>query len=166
MLVVPDEIGRTATYRLDLGTATQAQIYTPKVGSNDMELQMVSTNQGKVQLTVTETPIFVVAGTVAPNARVAATAPIEGKTLAEAVRVFPNPTASFVSIHAERVSDSPLEVNLFDAGLGRLHQATKISKTGDAFSAKLDLSQLAGGIYILEIKQDGERVLQKVLKVN
>ncbi|QDK79723.1 carbohydrate-binding protein [Spirosoma sp. KCTC 42546] len=166
VLVVPDEIGRTALYTLDLGTATQAQIYRPKVGSNDMELQTVSTDQGKLLLTVTETPMFVVAGTVAPNARIAATTPTEGKSLAESVRVFPNPTASYVSIQAERVSDTPLEVTLFDAGLGRLHQTTKISKTGNAFSEKIDLSQLAGGVYILEIKQDGERVLQKVLKVN
>ena len=166
VLVVPDEVGRTATYTLDLGTATQAQIYTPTVGSDDMALQTVSTNQGKLQLTVTETPVFVVAGGVAPNARVAATVPAEEKTLAESVHVYPNPATSVVTIQAERISDALLEVNLFDAGAGLLQQTTKIAKSGSGFSCKLDVSQLAVGMYILEIKQNGERVQQKILKVN
>ncbi|WP_080056163.1 carbohydrate-binding protein [Spirosoma aerolatum] len=166
VLVVPDEIGRTATYTLDLGSATQAQIYRPKVGSNDMELQTVNTNQGKLQLTVTETPMFVMAGTAAPNARVATNINSEEKSLAESIRVYPNPTTSYVSIDVERISNSPLDVTLFDAGQGRIQQTTQIHKTGDRFSEKLDLTQLAVGVYILEVKQDGERVQQKVLRVH
>ncbi|GAB4025314.1 carbohydrate-binding protein [Spirosoma gilvum] len=166
VLVVPDEVGRTATYTLDLGAATQAQIYRPKVGSNDMELQTVSTNQGKLELTVTETPMFVVPGAASPNARVAASVAKEDKSLAESIRVYPNPTTSYVSIDVERISSSPLDVTLFDAGQGRIQQTTKIHKTGDRFSEKLDLTQLAVGMYILEVKQDGERVQQKVLRVH
>ena len=167
MLVVPDEIGRTATYTLDLGTATQAQIYTPVAGSNDMSRQLVSTNQGKVQITVGETPIFVVGGNTAPNARALATVvTTEEKRLSEAVRVYPNPTADYVSIDIERMSDTPLDVAVFDANLGRLQQTARIEKTGGSFTAKLDLTQLAVGTYILEIQQDGERVHQKILKAD
>uniref|UniRef100_UPI003B3BE794 carbohydrate-binding protein n=1 Tax=Spirosoma sp. TaxID=1899569 RepID=UPI003B3BE794 len=133
MLVVPDEIGRTATYTLDLGNATQARIYRPKAGSNDMNVQVVNTTQGKVQVTATETPMFVVAGDVAPNARKA----VEGvKSLEEAVRVFPNPATDFVTVEADRASDLPLKVNIIGGSTGQLHQQVKIQKTGDRFSDK------------------------------
>ncbi|GAB4039766.1 hypothetical protein GCM10028774_42150 [Spirosoma jeollabukense] len=165
MLVVPDEIGRTATYTLDLGNATQARIYRPKVGSNDMELELVNTNQGKVQVTATETPLFVVAGNIAPNARQAAGL-TDVKSLAEAVQVYPNPTADFITVQAERTSEAPIKVSVFDAGLSHMHQQVKILKTNNQFSGRIDLSRLPAGTYILEIKQAGERVVRKILKSN
>ena len=166
VLVVPDEVGRTASYTLDLGNATQARIYRPKVGSNDMDMQLVNTNQGKLLLTVTETPLFVVPGNAAPNAREAAVALSEGKPLDEAIRVYPNPTADFVTIQAERTATTPLSVRVFDAGMGRLLRQVSMTKTGSLFSGKVDLSQLPAGMYLLEVKQGGERVVRKVLKTN
>lgn len=166
VLVVPDEVGRTATYTLNLGSATQARIYRPKVGSNDMELQVVNTTQGNVQLTVTETPLFVVAGDAAPNARKAAVIPTEEKSLDKAIQVFPNPVADFVTIQVERISNTPLIVTIFDVGQGHLHRQVKISKTGSQFSARIDLSKLPTGAYLLEVKQDGERSVRKILKQN
>ena len=165
-LVVPDEIGRTASYMLDLGSATQARIYRPKPGSNDMDMEIVSTNQGKLQLTVTETPLFVVAGNVAPNARKAVAALTDVKSLDEAIQVYPNPTADFVTIQAERTSTSPLRVHVYDTGTGRLHRQMKILPTGDLFSGKIDLSQLPVGTYLLDIKQGDERTTRKIMKVN
>ena len=166
ILVVPDEIGRTVTYTLDLGNATQARIYRPKAGSNDMDLQVVNTDQGKLQLTVTETPLFVVAGDAAPNARKADLTMTDAKTLDETVRVFPNPTTDFITVEAERTSDATIKVNVFDAGLSHLHQQVKISKTGSQFSGKVDISQLPMGTYFLEIKQGTERTVRKILKIN
>ena len=165
ILVVPDEIGRTATYTLDLGNATQARIYRPKVGSNNMDLEVVNTNQGKVQLTATETPLFVVAGNVAPNARQAA-ASTDVKSLADVVRVYPNPTVDFITVQAERTAETPIRVSVFDAGLSHMHQQVKILKTNNQFSGKIDMSRLPAGTYILEIKQAGERAVRKILKTN
>ena len=165
MLVVPDEVGRTALYTLNLGSATQAWIYRPKAGSNDMELQVVNTNQGNVQLTVTETPLFVVAGDEAPNARKATAQLTHEKGLDNAIRVYPNPTADFVTIQAERTSNTPLYVAILDAGLGKVQLQEKIYKVGAHFSGRIDLSQLPPGTYLLEIKQDSERVVRKILKL-
>jgi endoglucanase len=67
-LVVPDEQGRTASYTLNLGTDS-ARIYQPQIGQAAMRLTRVRTQNGQLQLTVTETPTFVViggTGTVAP----------------------------------------------------------------------------------------------------
>ncbi|MCC3155138.1 PA14 domain-containing protein [Hymenobacter sp. BT770] len=71
-LVVPDERNRTATYTLSVG-ADSAYIYQPQAGRAAMRLTRVRTSNGQLQLTVTETPTFVVgAGTsAAPAAKVA-----------------------------------------------------------------------------------------------
>ncbi|QKG57442.1 hypothetical protein GKZ68_12910 [Hymenobacter sp. BRD128] len=61
-LVVPDEKNRTATYTLDLGSATTATIYQPTAGQAGMTATAVSAPNGKLTLTVTETPQFVAAG--------------------------------------------------------------------------------------------------------
>jgi endoglucanase len=61
-LVVPDEKNRTATYTLDLGSATTATIYQPTAGQADMKATPVNTPNGKLTITVTETPQFVAVG--------------------------------------------------------------------------------------------------------
>ena len=59
-LVVPDEKARTANYTLNLGGADSARIYQPQIGQAAMKLTRVHTQGGQLQLTVTETPMFVV----------------------------------------------------------------------------------------------------------
>jgi endoglucanase len=61
VLAVPDEKGRTASYTLNVGNAPVAYIHTP--GSNTMNVTTLRATNGKVNVTVTETPVFV---TVAP----------------------------------------------------------------------------------------------------
>jgi endoglucanase len=61
-LVVPDEKNRTASYTLDLGSATTATIYQPTAGQASMTATPVNAPNGKLTLTVTETPQFVAAG--------------------------------------------------------------------------------------------------------
>ena len=58
-LMVPDARGRTAAYQLDLGKADTAYIYQPKAGARQMLLTKIKTANGKVLVTVTETPVFV-----------------------------------------------------------------------------------------------------------
>lgn len=59
VLTIPDQKGRTATYQLDLGSATQAIIHTLQIGKDEMLHRTVSTTNGKISIEVTETPIFV-----------------------------------------------------------------------------------------------------------
>ncbi|QNF32356.1 T9SS type A sorting domain-containing protein [Adhaeribacter swui] len=59
-LVVPDEIGRTTDYFLDIGKSPFAYLYRPKIGQDAMEKQKVYPKNGKVEIAVTETPVFVV----------------------------------------------------------------------------------------------------------
>ena len=62
VLTVPDQKGRTANYTLDLGNNTgTAYVYIPKAGTDNMEAVKRPTTNGKVEITVTETPVFVTA---------------------------------------------------------------------------------------------------------
>lgn len=59
VLTIPDQKGRKASYELNLGTAKQAIIHTLQIGKNEMLSKTVKTKNGKLQIEVTETPIFV-----------------------------------------------------------------------------------------------------------
>lgn len=61
VLTVPDQKGRTAKYQLSLGTST-ATVYTLKPGADAMDKKEVSTANGKLNILVGETPVFVKAG--------------------------------------------------------------------------------------------------------
>jgi len=60
VLAMPTQNGSTANYTLDLGSADSARIYTPTIGQDSMSVQKVKTTNGKLSLTVTETPMFVI----------------------------------------------------------------------------------------------------------
>lgn len=59
VLVVPDEVGREEEFTLNVFGATKADIFTLKPGNDHMDVKRVNLVDGKIKLTVTETPIFV-----------------------------------------------------------------------------------------------------------
>lgn len=171
VLVVPDEVGRTAQYTLDLGSAGHANVYTPKIASDTADVQTLNTSAGKLTLTVTETPIFVIASDQVVTSSTSTTATARtgsaesaGQLLHNAVRVYPNPTVDHVTIDLESESTEPLEVNLFNAGLGTLHKQLTIEKTSGTYSGKMNVAALPAGMYILEVKQGNDRAFRKILK--
>ncbi|AYL95977.1 hypothetical protein [Mucilaginibacter celer] len=58
ILAVPDQKGRTANYVLNVAAA-KANIYTLTPGANDAAKQTVDTNNGKLSVNVSETPVIV-----------------------------------------------------------------------------------------------------------
>ncbi len=152
VLLVPDEVGRTAQYTLDLGTAGSAKVYTPKAGNDAADVQTMNTVGGKLTLTVTETPIFVIASdqvvtsstsTTAATTRLG-TAELTTQSLHDAVKVYPNPSVDYITIDLENDSDGQLEVNLFHASLGTLHKQVVLEKTSTVLFRKNQCSGLAG----------------------
>ncbi|HMG84030.1 MAG TPA: T9SS type A sorting domain-containing protein [Ferruginibacter sp.] len=68
VLAMPTQNGSTKSYNLDLNQADSAMIYTPAIGQDSMSVQKVKTSSGKLSLTVTETPMFVIPyGTLAKD---------------------------------------------------------------------------------------------------
>jgi hypothetical protein len=59
VLTIPDEAGRTGSYTLDLGKSAKANIYTLKIGADVMDKQQVNTINGRLQVAVSETPVFI-----------------------------------------------------------------------------------------------------------
>ncbi|WP_225871334.1 hypothetical protein [Pedobacter cryotolerans] len=59
VLAVPDEVGREEEFTLNVFGATKADIFTLKPGNDQMDVKRVNVVDGKIKLTVTETPIFV-----------------------------------------------------------------------------------------------------------
>jgi len=75
------------------------------------------------------------------------------------IKVYPNPTSDFVTVHFSKVMEKPTYL-LFDLS-GRLIQQKKIEST----DAKVDMTQFAGGSYILKVNS-GQQPLQtfKIIK--
>ncbi|WP_231460220.1 MULTISPECIES: hypothetical protein [unclassified Pedobacter] len=59
VLTIPDQKGRTTNYELNLGDAKKAIIHSLQVGKNEMQHQTVDVVNGKLNVNVTETPIFI-----------------------------------------------------------------------------------------------------------
>ena len=59
VLTIPDEIGRTGSYTIDLGKVKSATLFTPKPGANEMTQTELKVVNGKVTLPISETPSFV-----------------------------------------------------------------------------------------------------------
>jgi endoglucanase len=168
ILTVPDEVGRTETYNLNLGQAGIAKIYTPQAGSDTMSLLELPIVDGSVTVTAGETPIFVIADLPA-NARVEATtaSPLtkaSERNYTHTLNVYPNPSHDYVMIDMSDFEDGNMVVNLFDARLGRLHKQEKISKSSYDATKKLTISTLPAGTYILEIKQAHTSTFHKIVK--
>jgi hypothetical protein len=165
ILAVPDEVGRTAEYTVNLGGTGVANIYTPTAGSNNMAMLQKPIVDGKVTVTVTETPIFVVSAT-APNARTAASELNKELMLHEAVNVFPNPATDIVNIELANENSADIEFKVFDARSGRLYKDDRLQKSGNKLSHKINVMQLPIGSYIIEVKQGTESTFHKIVKAN
>lgn len=170
ILTVPDEVGRTAEYTVNLNQSGIARVYTPTAGADNMAMTELPIMDGKVTVTAGETPIFVLAadGQNARKAAVEMAAPIakEEVSLHAEARVYPNPTSDFVSIDLANEQNDPIEIRIFDAKSGTLYKETKVNKTGARFAHQLNIAQLPASIYIVEIKQGNDRAFRKIAKVN
>ncbi|MFD2999359.1 hypothetical protein ACFS7Z_03215 [Pontibacter toksunensis] len=58
VLWIPDHVSRTGVYELNLGSS-KAVIHSFVEGADEMKKEVVSTENGKLKITVTETPVFV-----------------------------------------------------------------------------------------------------------
>jgi hypothetical protein len=59
-LVIPDQVGRTSSYSLNVGNYDSVKIYSPQAGSDTMSWVKEAVVNGMVPVTVTETPSFVI----------------------------------------------------------------------------------------------------------
>lgn len=164
VLSVPDEKGRTVAYTLDLTKAASVRVYTPKAGANAMTMTEMNTVNGKLQLTVTETPVFVL-----PEATESVGVITELKEEPEAdltlqsFRIFPNPTTDYLFYRLRNDLMETLEVHIYDAQ-GRLFKQIHIDKSARELSGSIELSTFPAGLFLLKIRQGNERLVKKFMK--
>ncbi|REA58996.1 carbohydrate-binding protein [Dyadobacter luteus] len=173
ILAVPDEVGRTADYILNLPGSSKAQIYRPVIGGDDMSLEELPVANGKVNITATETPMFVLgAGNL--NARRALidtaltqlTNSEEIIPLQRVVSVYPNPTADYITVDLANTSTGNIELRIFDTGTGRLYKKETLSKSENNFKQKISVAHLPTGSYIVEVIQGQDRAFRKIIKTH
>ncbi|MEI6947130.1 T9SS type A sorting domain-containing protein [Paraflavisolibacter sp. H34] len=160
-LVVPDEVGRTAVYELDLGNADSAIIYKPVVGAADMQGRRVPTKAGRLWLTVTETPQFVVplggSGGPGNSPRVRSEAlQSPQEAAAEQVTAYPNPVRDRLFIRG--TGSGQLRCVLTNM---RGEKMLELLVTGGA--GALDMSRLSRGVYALTVTENNNPVLSRLV---
>ena len=134
----------------------------PRAGFDMMAEQVLPVTNGKVTLTVTETPIFVKC--VSGSARVAAQAEIT-PDWTQTVEMFPNPATDVMTVGWTASYTGPVSVRVLDANLGLTHQTLQADKNSPVFRTTLDVSALPYGLHLVEIQQGSERVVRRILKV-
>ena len=160
-LVIPDEVGRTATYSLNVGGTDSVRIYTPRKGYQDMSYTIVAPQNGQVTVSVTETPVFVMR--IPTNTSTARLGVEESAETKFEVRMYPNPTSSYVDIEARTSATTPFNIRVYQAN-GQLRQEVKGGIPGSEFKERVDLSDAPFGVYLIELIQGEERVIKKVIR--
>ncbi len=163
-LWVPDEVGRTGQYTLNLGGAAgAAKVYTPQAGLDSMAVQTVRVTNGLVGLTLTETPIFV-KGTTLGAARLG-TATVEATDWQPTINVFPNPSTDYMTVGWANEYTGKVSISLVDGSLGIARKQLTFNKDNTVFSAKIDLASLPVGLHLMEIQQGEQRTVRRIMKI-
>lgn len=178
VLVVPDEKGRTASYSLDLPGTDSAKVYTLKIGADSMDMQYARVINGKLQVAVTETPVFVipVTGLMAvgrsfnafPVNNEALTSPnTVSKNELNTLKLYPNPSVSYVSVSFSSADVSNnINVRILNEQSGKLYKAFTAVKSEKDYSTLVDLSGAAMGVYLIQLKQGNTVSTKRLIKIN
>ncbi len=184
VLTVPDEKGRTSAYALSLPGADSARIYTPKPGSDNMTLQLVKLSAGKLNLTVTETPQFVVPfGTLKSVLNTVDTLSDKGikrlRTImgpdgtgnlansnAPQFIVYPNPAVNSITVSFDNPARNQVELRVSDAVSGKIYHHLSTTADAGAFSKQLDISRMPNGSYLVELRAQNQVAIKKIIKAN
>ncbi len=168
MLVVPDQVGRTATYSLNMGSADSAYVYNPIAGANDMTVNKVKLSNGTLSVNVTETPTFVVpSGSSALTLNTVKTATAltaNAATSLNTINVYPNPTAKLATVAFTNTSTSPVTIKVTDVNMNKTYKTYSFAKNGDNFSNTIDVSNVPMGVCIIQVLQGDQSIMRKVIK--
>ena len=131
-------------------TAGNAVVFDTQMGAGDYELPTTALSEGTIKVKV-------------PNNCVARP---EDETIYSngtfETSVYPNPFTSNFNINVSTVSDSPIQVEIYDM-VGKLIQSISDVEANEAFAIE---NNFATGMYIVRISQDGNLQTIKMIKNN
>ncbi|MDQ6901828.1 MAG: T9SS type A sorting domain-containing protein, partial [Bacteroidota bacterium] len=168
MIVVPDEKGSTAGYILDLGNATSAQIFTPKAGSDNMDMKIVSTDNGKLYLNATETPQFItpissLSGYNLQNEIQKNNISAKNQDFKKTVTLYPNPACDYVNVIINNNNFNEVKIKIFGTS-GSVYKNFEFIKPNNNFSQSININSLPTGYYMIEINQGKNKIVKKIFK--
>ena len=172
VITVPDEIGRTAAYTLDLDSATYAKIYTPQTGSDTMTMQLVPTINGKLTIMASETPQFILAadGTGSriktPLVTITNFAGDSLKQFDKIIKIYPNPTSDFINVSINTNNKNNVEILISEVATGKVFKKLQFCKVAGSITRSIDIHTLKTGYYSIEVKQGDIKMVNKFLKGN
>lgn len=179
-LAIPDEVGRTAAYTLKTGTADSAGIYTLVAGGDTMQMQKVKIINGQLQITVTETPVFVklIGQNISQTARRIITdtaansrtinenlAKIKKMDMTTAVKLFPNPTTNVLNVELKNETLQNVELRIVEAASGKVFKSFNLNEKSLYISRQFDVKSLPAGMFVLQILKGGEIISKKFIKM-
>jgi len=171
-LAVPDMVGRTKVYTLDLGSATQAYIYRFADGAEEFVRQTVPVVGGKLTLTVSETPMFVTVSPIVNNYLTASAKPksgleTSGQLGAEtALAAYPNPVTKEATVEFALPQSALVTLEVYDLkGVRVQHLFTGQAEAGTVKSFTLNAQNLTDGVYVVRLKT-GDKVITKKIIVS
>ncbi|WP_421751291.1 fibronectin type III domain-containing protein [Croceimicrobium sp.] len=88
---------------------------------------------------------------------------LEENPLQTSLAVYPNPASDYINVEFDVVNSANAKIRLLDAQ-GRALSESNERAQGDQFRYRLDVSQLASGVYILEI-ESGDRTAQERISI-
>ncbi len=173
VLMIPDEVGRTGTYSLELDNVDSVKICTPLAGSDTMQTQYAAVVNGKIDINVTETPVFVLPLAATSNlshAMKQQTSMEETTTinnvveLAKKLNVYPNPASNTVTVTVAANNQFNTQINIIDIATGRICMHVQTTQGDGSIVKNIDLSNLAAGMYKLQIVQGNNIQYRSLIK--
>jgi len=169
-LAVPDMVGRTKAYTLDLGSATEAYIYRFADGAEEFVKQKVAIVGGKLALTVTETPMFVTVSPIVSNYLTSTARPtsnVEEATALyaeKALTTYPNPVIKEATIQFVLPESDQVTLAVYDLN-GKLLQRlfSGEAKAGSLRSFTMNAQNLTDGVYVVQLKTSDKVVTKKII---
>ena len=169
VLVKPSENGSTVPYTMHFSTQGAVKIYNPTIGKDTMNLTIATPNSSNaLTVTVTETPMFIMPPSGTTGARMSGhAAAVDPSPLAphSSIAIFPNPSTGSFSLSIDNEAEGEVNITVYSE-TGRTCQSHSFVKVAGITKENIDLRDLPGGLYLVEIVQGSERVVKKVIKVN
>lgn len=164
---IPDEKGRTLNYQLDLPALDSAKVYMPKAGKDTLSLEKFKIVNGKVNLNITETPIFVVPqGYSKINSFTTSIESNVQKHSETQLNVYPNPFHQEASVEINIEESGQAVVAVYDLQGRQVKELyTGGVKTGEVKKASFIASDLPKGMYLIRLILNNKVFTKKVILI-
>ncbi len=159
--------GTQPTFNFDASASVNADVYTWDFGDGNNGTGVTTShtyaNNGVYTVTLTVDDTTGCSSMATDTTSIEVTIGIEENPLEQSLAVYPNPATDRVLVDFDLVNSSNATIRLMDAQ-GRVLVEVAEKAQGSKFHRTIDVSQLANGVYMIEI-ESGDLIAQRRLSV-